>query len=281
MIKFNKRSVFSLVLCAMLVFCVGFYSSAEPTTAWFTQLNDNTSGQYQMEELNVVFTGDGLDESSARLDLEFKAATKLQDKDERDNMFEHAAEFYVFSAKNTGTLDADILVDVVDSTNQDDIMTSSLFDNGVRYYIYQLDTSAPVAAENVVGVLGVDESDPNIAYKEIYVDTANNDRRVVKYNGNYYPTGLSQSLFSKIPDNQVWDTADDQISFLKNSIDSETVTLPANSADKLYCICFWVEYDAFESISPDAGTGIRTLALNVDIKLNAVQHIDKAESVTT
>lgn len=280
MIKFNKRSAFSLVLCAMLVFCVGFYSSAQPTTAWFTQLNDNTSGQYQMEELNVVFTGDGLDESSARLDLEFKAATKLQDKDERDNMFEHAAEFYVFSAKNLGTLDADILVDVVDSTNQDDIMTSSLFDNGVRYYIYELDTSAPVAAENVVGILGVDESDPNIAYKEIYVDTANNDRRVVKYNGNYYPTGLSEKLFSKIEtDNPALSTADEQISFLK-SVSSESVALSAGST-KVYCICFWVDYDAFASVLSDGNTGIRTLALNVDIKLNAVQHIDKAESVTT
>ncbi len=280
MIKFNKRSVFSLALCVMLVFCIGFYSSAQPTTAWFSQLNDDTVGQYSMEELYVEFTGDRLDKNSTRIDLEFKASTKLEDKNERENMFEHTAEFYVFSAKNVGTLPAEINIDIVDSSTQGDIMTSDLEDNGVRYFIYEFDASEPADSAAITGILGIDKSDPNYVYKEVFVDTSEEggNRRVIKYGDNFYPTRLEQNLLSKISDNQKWNTSDEQVSFLLDNIDADSLVLEPDAAEKLYCICFWIEYEAFESIVPNEDSGLRTFSCNVDVRLNAVQHIDSQAS---
>ena len=76
--NFNKRSAFSLVLCAMLVFCIGVYSSAEPTTAWFSASGED-SETYKMEELNVAFSGDRLGENDTALqqNLPIKMSVKI------------------------------------------------------------------------------------------------------------------------------------------------------------------------------------------------------------
>lgn len=121
--KLNKRNIFSVVLALMLVFTVGFYSSAEHTTAWFTDSGDN-SQQFLMDTLQVEYSGFDPD----NLEIKFDAATKFDDADERSKMFEHACKFFTVTATNSGDRDALVFIDIASEINED---------KGLRYYIYE------------------------------------------------------------------------------------------------------------------------------------------------
>ncbi len=241
-----KRSVFSLVLCAMLVFCVGFYSSVEPTTAWFSDTGSQ-SGSFNMDEIDITFTGEGIVDSQTSdetmIELDFKAATKAEDEEnngEPDPMFEHAAEFYTFTAKNNSTAIAQMRINVT---------TGSETDIGVRYCVYELDTSTPIPAESVT--LLVDGQNDSTALDDVYVDE--NGERVLKIGESYYDARLKENLNN-----------------------SEALLLEAGG-EKDYCIGIWVEYDNFLENAVSAN-GVRTLECNATVNISATQIMPESEN---
>ncbi len=259
--KINKRSVLSVVLCAMLVFCAGFYSSAQPTTAWFSDIGD-TSGDFVMEELYVDFTGEGIGEGASKLALSFDAATRFADADERSKMFEHAAKYYMFTAENTGTLSAHVMVEINDSQTQDDIMTAAEIDKGLRYFIYEVNTTADLVANGEEFVEGV--------------FTDENGNCLVKSGNEYYDSKLADKLDEKISAATDVDFTDEaqQLAFLNECHEDFGELKPGEK--RTYCICFWVEYTPFINNSTNAineanGISIRTMDFDVDVKLSAEQ----------
>lgn len=241
-----KRSVFSLVLCAMLVFCIGFYSSAEPTTAYFTD-SGNVGNDYNMDELNVLFEGEGIADgvTSVPLELNFKAATKAGDADEVAKMFEYAAEFYTFTATNKGTVEATVTTSLQSFNGT---ATYAVDENSaLQHCIYLLDTSAPYTGE----VLTYIPENETLKQSAVYTDS--NGKRLIVHNGSYYYANLAQNLSVDHFDELVLQAADPDVS-------------------KTYCIGFWVEYGEFENLTPDAQTGVRTLDFNLELSIKA-EHI--------
>ena len=260
----NKRSLFSLVLCAMLVFCIGVYSSAEPTTAWFSASGED-SETYKMEELNVSFSGDRLGEGDKALQLKFDAATKFDDSDERSKMFEHAAKYYVFTAKNNnpaGGLDASIAIDIRYPNTQGEVMTSAEVDKGLRYFIYEIDTTNDVRTKDIELAPGVwVDADDNCLVKPF----ENNDEL-------FYDSKLADKINEKIALETGFDsyTAEQKLEFL-NEIHENTQPL-APGSEKTYCVCFWVEYDFFNTQAQKVeNSSLRELTFDVDVKITAEQ----------
>ncbi|MBQ2811749.1 MAG: hypothetical protein IJE63_00745 [Clostridia bacterium] len=263
--SFNKRSVFSFVLCAMLVFCIGVYSSAEPTTAWFSDSGED-SETYKMEELNVSFSGDRMGENETVLELKFDAATKFDDADERANMFEHAAKYYVFSAKNNnpvGGLDAAVSVNISYSNTQDDVMTAAEIDKGLRYFIYEIDTASDIGTMDTELVPGVwVDADDNCLIKPY----ENNDDL-------FYDSKLADRIEEKIALETGFEsfTPEQKLSFLNDIQETTDKLEPGN--EKTYCVCFWVEYDAFVDQSQAIeNSAVRELVFDVDVKISAEQY---------
>lgn len=274
--KINKRSVFSVVLCAMLVFCVGFYSSAQPTTAWFSDSGEE-DGTYKMEEISVIFSGDGIGEGETKLELNFDASTRFADADERSKMFEHAAKYYIFTAENKGTIPARIKVDVVNSNTQGDIMVPSVVDNGLRYFIYEVDDSDVRSdGENLVG--------------DVWQDVDGNCL-IRTSDGKFYDSKLADKIDEKIsekyPEKTDFDELEESSQF--DFLDSINNDIPLLDVDtkKTYCICFWVEYTPFMELATVAensgvGTSVRTMNYNVDVQLSAEQRtIEEVSSSTS
>ncbi len=278
--KLNKRAVLNIVLCGMLVFCVGFYSSAQPTTAWFHdegQLNN----QYQMEELKVEFAdsnGDIIDEDYMRLDLNFKTTAKLSDLQtleteadlaESARTLEYAAEYFTFSAKNLGNLAAHVQITALDGNTQDGVTTAALEDSGLRYFIYEItdEQTANVTDETVVTI--VHESSAH-GYRAVYADESGNC--LFKHSEAYYQSQLADILQGKIADT----TSDltehqEQIDFVNSSIDITSTHIDAQQK-KTFCVCFWVDHSAYSA--SQKSDGVSTVSFNVDIRLDAVQHPD-------
>ena len=259
----NKRSVFSLVLCAMLVFCIGVYSSAEPTTAWFSDSGED-SETYKMEEINVAFSGDRLGENETALELKFDAATKFDDADERAKMFEHAAKYYVFTAKNNnpvGGLDAAIAVDIRYPNAQGDIMTSAEVDKGLRYFVYEIDTANDVRTKDIELAPGV------------WVDAE--DKCLVKpFENNddlFYDSKIADKIEEKIAARTGFEsfTPEQKLEFLSGI--QETTQPLAPGSEKTYCVCFWVEYDVFVS-QAETVDSVRNLTFDVDVRITAEQY---------
>ena len=246
----------------MLVFCIGVYSSAEPTTAWFSATGED-SETYKMEELNVSFTGDRMGENETALELEFDAATNFADADERAKMFEHAAKYYVFTAKadSNNKLDAKIKVDVRYLNTQDDVMTAAEIDKGLRYFVYEIDTVNDVRTMDIELAPGV------------FADAG--DKCLVKpYENNselFYDSKLTDKIEEKIALTTGFDgfTAEQKLSFL-NDIQENTQALKPGE-EKTYCVCFWVEYDAFID-QAEAVDSVRNLSFDVDVKITAEQY---------
>lgn len=260
----NKRSVFSFVLCAMLVFCIGVYSSAEPTTAWFSDSGED-SETYKMEELNVAISGDRLGENETALELKFDAATKFDDADERAKMFEHAAKYYVFTAKNnnpSGGLDASVAVDIKYPNTQGDIMTSAEVDKGLRYFIYEINTTDDVRTKDIEIAPGV------------WVDA--DDKCLVKpFENNaelFYDSKLADKIEEKIDLQEDFDkfTSEQKLAFLRGIQENTQALKPGE--EKTYCVCFWVEYDFFDSqAQASENSAVRELTFDVDVKITAEQ----------
>ena len=244
--RINKRSVFSVILAVMLVFTVGFYSSAEPTTAWFTAFGD-ANKDFNMDEIKVTYSGD----TENRLELKFDAATKFADADERSKMFEHACKFFTVTVTNSGARDALVFIDIAD------VSKAVATDKGVRYYIYEYTgkTEYTDVTEIVPGVF--ENSD---------------GKRVIEEGGKYFRTNpmIADILTEKIGDRQEeieHMSGDEQRNFLTQG-SSNLIELKAGET-KNFCCAFWVEYDYFETIQ--LVDGIRTLDCNVDVLINAVQ----------
>ena len=263
----NKRSIFSLALCAMLVFCIGVYSSAEPTTAWFSA-SDEDSETYKMEELNVSFTGDRMGENDTALELKFDAATKLGDADERSKMFEHAAKYFVFKANADANnkLAAKIKVDIRYPNTQDDIMTAAEVDKGLRYFIYEVDTANDVRTKDIELAPGV------------WVD-ANDNCLVKPFENNdqlFYDSKFADKINEKIALQADFDTftPEQKLEFLRNIQENTQALEPGD--EKTYCVCFWVEYDAFVDLTqPLDNSTVRELTFDVDIKITAEQYVQE------
>ncbi len=258
--KFNFRSAFSVVLCAMLVFSVGFYTMAEPTTAYFSD-KDEKSQDYSMKKLLVTFkdaAGNPVDSSIKALDLKFDAATKFLDEDERNNMFEHAAKYYIFEVENQSDseLNAQIRIEVVDSVNGSDVQESAEFDKGLRYFIYEVSDSDEIA--DATGITELVDG--------VYVNQ--DESCVIKSAGKYFDSKLSEKLGEKLVGVTV-DNSFDELRFLNTANKQIEHLEPGNS--KTYCICFWVEYDRFIELDDVDNDNIRTVNYNVDVKLSAEQ----------
>lgn len=257
--RINKRGVLSVILSLMLVFSVGFYSSAEHTTAWFTAFDD-ASKEFNMDSIKITSDFDG-----ETAELKFDAATKFADADERSKMFEHACKFFTVTLENTGDRDAFVLVDI---TEESRAVTT---DKGVRYYIYEY--------ENYTKQTDVTEVAPGV-YEN------SDGKRVIK-SGDYFirtDRMIADVLNEKIGDRQTEISAmspEEQLAFL-NQDSSSLVELKSGETKKL-CCAFWVEYDYFmndENVT--IADGIRTLDCNVDVVINAVQadHYPVAETTS-
>lgn len=254
--RINKRGIFSIILSLMLVFTVGFYSSAEPTTAWFTAFGE-ASKEFNMDSIDITSDFD-----SETVELKFDAATKFADADERSKMFEHACKFFTVTLTNTGDRDALVFVDI---TEESRAVTA---DKGVRYYIYEYTDTTEYADVTEV-VPGVFENADG--------------KRVIESNGSYFRTDkmIADILSEKIGDREaeVEDmSAEEQLAFL-NQDSSNLIELKAGET-KSFCCAFWVEYEYFMAVEPV--DGIRTLECNVDVVINAVQaeHYNVAEDVS-
>ncbi len=228
--KLNKRNIFSIVLALMLVFTVGFYSSAEQTTAWFTSSGDN-SQDFLMDTIDVEYSGFDSD----NLIMQFDAATKFDDADERSKMFEHACKFFTVTVANNGDRDALVFIDIASEITED---------NGLRYYIYEynpddnttytnneLTEVAPGVFENADGKRVIKSGDTYFRTVPMIADDAN---------AKAYQIG-GQPLLIELDAGQL----------------------------KSFCCVFWVEYDEF--IKTEPVDGVRTAEFNVDVLVNAVQ----------
>lgn len=268
--KFNFRSAFSVVLCAMLVFSVGFYTMAEPTTSYFSD-KDEKSQDYAMKKLLVNFSdaaGNSIDSNTQVLNLQFDAATKFLDENERNNMFEHAARYYIFKVENSlkdengeiiqekDRLNAQIRIEVVDSVNGSDVQESAEFDKGLRYFIYEVSDFDEIA--DAAGVTELVDG--------VYVNQ--DESCVIKSAGKYFDSKLSEKLGEKLVGVTV-DNSFDELRFLNTANKQIEHLEPGNS--KTYCICFWVEYDRFIELDDVDNDNIRTVNYNVDVKLSAEQ----------
>ena len=257
--RINKRGVLSIVLSLMLVFSVGFYSSAEHTTAWFTAFGE-AAKEFNMDSIDITSDFNG-----KTAELKFDAATKFADADERSKMFEHACKFFTVTLENTGDRDALVFVDITEASK------AVTADKGVRYYIYEYTATTPYTDVTEV-VPGVFENAEG--------------KRVIESNGKYFRTDkmIADVLTEKIGDRQSEleaMSADEQLTFL-NQDSSSLVELKAGET-KSFCCAFWVEYDYFmndENVTVD--NGIRTLTCNVDVVINAVQaeHYPVAETTS-
>ncbi|MBQ8027604.1 MAG: hypothetical protein IJ261_05755 [Clostridia bacterium] len=249
--KLNKRSVFSVVLALMLVFTVGFYSSAEHTTAWFTAFSDE-SKEFTMDNIDITYDP-GIENGTA--EMTFDASTKFADADERAKMFEHACKFFTVTITNSGERDALVFIDIAD------VSKAVTTDKGVRYYIYEYDAynnikyNADQVTELVPGVFEDAEG-----------------KRVIESDGTYFRTEkmIADILTEKIGNRQDEIAAmsgEEQLDFL-NQEASSLVELKKGQT-KSFCCAFWVEYDYFKDITPV--DGVRTLECNVNVEVNAVQ----------
>ncbi len=233
--KLNKRSIFSVLLALMLVFTVGFYSSAEHTTAWFTDSGDN-SQQFLMDTLQVDYSG--FDPNN--LEMQFDAATKFDDADERSKMFEHACKFFTVTATNNGDRDALVFIDIAgDSTDPESADVDAL-----RYYIHEY---------NPDNNLEYDFEDLTQVAPDVYQNS--DGKRVIESEGNYFRTST-----------MIADDADANACQIGGN--PLLIELDAGQS-KSFCCVFWVEYDEFIEIEPV--DGVRIAQFNVDVLVNAVQ----------
>lgn len=230
--KLNKRSVFSVVLALMLVFTVGFYSSAEQTTAWFTA-SDYKSQDFTMDNIDVVYSG----YDSGNLSLQFDAATKFDDSDERSKMFEHACKFFTVTVTNKdGGRDALVFIDIA---------TEIAEDQGLRYYIYEYNPANNTTYEEV---------DLTKIAPEVWVDS--DGKRVIKSGESYIRTSPMIA---------------DDTNAKACEVGGQPLLIELDSGDsKSFCCVFWVEYDEFINVEPDVN-GVRTAEFEVDVVVNAVQ----------
>lgn len=228
--KLNKRSVFSVVLALMLVFTVGFYSSAEHTTAWFTDSGDN-SQPFLMDTIDVEYSGFDAD----NLEMQFDAATKFDDADERSKMFEHACKFFTVTVTNKGKRDALVFIDIASEITED---------KGLRYYIHEYNPNDIITykAEQLTEVA-----------PDVYQNA--DGKRVISSGDTYFRASTM--------------IADDTNA--KACIPGENPVLIELDAgeSKSFCAVFWVEYDEF--IKTEPVDDVRTATFNVDVIVNAVQ----------
>ena len=250
--KLNKRSVFSFALAVMLVFTVGFYSSAEPTTAWFTAFKD-PNNEFNMDLIEIESNFEGETAS-----MTFDASTRFADADERNNMFEHACKFFTIELTNKSERNALAIIDLTDSSETRDVSV----DNGVRYLIYEYTDKIIYNETDVVEVVpGVYENADG--------------ERVIKENGEYFRLDkmVADVLDEKIGDRQNEIAAmsgEEQRLFLAQQA-TDNVVLTKDVTRK-FCVAVWVEYDYFVDNSVlDESTGVRTLDCKLDVVVNAVQ----------
>ncbi len=258
--KLNKRGIFSIILSLMLVFTVGFYSSAEHTTAWFTAFGD-AAKEFNMDSIDITSDFDG-----ETAELKFDAATKFADADERSKMFEHACKFFNVTITNSGERDALVFIDIAETSR------AVTADKGVRYYIWEYTDKTEYTDVTPV-VPGVYENADG--------------KRVIESKGKYFRTDkmIADIITEKIGDRQAEIeamSAEEQLAFL-NQDSSNLVELKVGET-KSFCCAFWVEYDYFmndENVTID-DNGIRTLECNVDVVINAVQaeHYPVAEETS-
>ncbi len=261
--RFNKRGVMSVILSLMLVFSVGFYSSAEHTTAWFTAFGE-AAKEFNMDSIDITSDFNG-----ETAELKFDAATKFADADERSKMFEHACKFFTVTLTNSGDRDALVFVDLTEDSR------AVTIDKGVRCYIYEYTNTLTYNADEVTEVVpGVYENADG--------------KRVIESNGTYFRTErmVADVLTDVIGDRQTeleGMTPEEQLAFL-NQTSSNLIELKAGET-KNFCCVFWVEYDSFmddKNKNITIKNGIRTLTCNVDVVINAVQaeHYPVAETTS-
>lgn len=246
-----KRSVFSVALCAMLVFCIGFYSSVEPTTAWFTDTSDKT-GTFNMDELSIELEGD-----STEIELNFKAATKSSDP-QNDNkpepMFEYAAEFYIFKVtNNSSNVTAKLIVDVASESTNVDFCVYELGEpvpENTEIIPFLVESETTTAADAQTPEAQAEETstktDAYVNWSDVYTDP--DGKRVLKHGNAFYYASLEANL----------------------NTDTDMILEPGASGE--YCIGIWYEYDDNNKL--DATEGVDTVTCDATVNISAVQYVD-------
>ena len=257
--KLNKRGVFSIVLALMLVFTVGFYSSAEQTTAWFTDYGSE-SQDFSMDSINVEYAG----YNPENMVMQFDAATKFDDADERAKMFEHTCKFFTFTVTNNGPRDAYVFIDIA---NNSETQGNSTDIGALRYYICEYDPNENVTytAEQINQFTKITpdkyESDSDTLIESgVLVDS--DGKRVIESNGEYFRIS---PMISEDTDATACEVGGEPL-----LIELDAPEAGEESRSKSFCCVFWVEYDEFIDVVPNEN-GVRTAKFNVDISVNAVQ----------
>ncbi len=231
--KLNKRNIFSVVLALMLVFTVGFYSSAEQTTAWFTSTGDN-SQDFLMDTINVEYSGFDPD----NLTMQFDASTKFDDADERSKMFEHACKFFVVTVTNNGGRDALVFIDIASEITED---------KGLRYYVHEYNP-------NEITTYEADQ------LTEVAPDVFQNadGKRVIKSGDNYF---RASTMIADDANAQAYQIGGQPL----------LIELGAGQS-KSFCCVFWVEYDEFIKTEPVDGVRTADFNVDVLVNAVQAEH---------
>lgn len=280
--KTSKRSIFSVALALMLVASVGFFTSLNPTTAWFTA-SQQAFKDFDMGKIDVDYHGTNKD-----INLKFSAATKVLDSDELSEMFEFAAQFYTFTVTNkeSDSIDARLIVNLANVPQ----------DSGLHYLFFEFDESdielcnsydtiveeAPALGETArtPGVYGTQVSvngdkeyydrvhervNPNQTneYQHFLFRKTNNEKRIKQVVEELSSQALEQSISDK----------DGFLSFCEN----KQIEL-AQGATKQICLVLWVEYDSFLAVEGSPTRVLEFENLSVDIK--PVQPMELLETTT-
>lgn len=251
--KPDKRTVISVLLIAMLVFSVGFFIFARPTTSWFTDKEDLSEG-YTFDQLDYTMP-------ETMLSLEnFPASVKLTDYMSPSatlddiNTFEYGCKFYVLEdIENSGDTPMSFKVDVFDHG----ATTHDYLQDGLRYFVFfyeDSDKSAVSSAAEYVSDVWIDEAETSAGGEHT-------DARVISDNhGGYFKLDLRGEMASALG-------SDLSLSALE-AANAGSVTLE-NGESVNVCVAFWYEYDdAFGT--PDE-TSYRSTTDNVDVILTPIQ----------
>lgn len=253
--KPDKRTVISVLLIAMLVFSVGFFIFARPTTSWFTD-NEILSEGYSFDQLDYTMPATEL--SLANFPASVRLADYLSPNATLDdiNTFEYGCKFYVLKdISNSGDTPMSFKVDVFDHGET----TKDYLQDGLRYFVFFYEDNDNDKE---------DVSSTQQYVSDVWIDTAatvaggdNADSRVISdNNGGFFRLDLRSRMTSVL--------GNDSSANALEAANRRSASLSSGDSINI-CVAFWYEYDnAFGT--PDE-TSYRSTTDNVDVILTPIQ----------
>ncbi len=253
-----------MLLAVMLTVSVCYFAVLPSTTAWVIDTG-YVADSYDVPDIDTTFsTGSG-----NNVTLDFKAASKFTDDDERANYFEHTVQFLNFTVTNNvdaDSIDALLTFEALKYDNVGGTTSALTAADGLRWFWYEYTDTAAEAGTVTQLVDGV------------YVNST--DKRVLPDGtGGYFtlnPTLTSALETAMVNGGKAVENAGEvtvNSAFVSDN-SAQTAFLAANNTTTLalnvgqtkkICVAFWVEYDFFKA-KIDGGAG----SVNYDIKFNVI-----------